>query len=62
MYPAMLILYPEAVAKEDTANASYTGTARVPSRRDRDDADAASDRGDSHRYGGEGIVADDEDD
>ncbi|KAJ3498707.1 hypothetical protein NLG97_g913 [Lecanicillium saksenae] len=53
----------EAVAKEDSARASYTGTARAPaSRRNRDEEDATSDRDDSHRYGGDGIVADDEDD
>lgn len=53
----------EAVAKEDSARASYTGTARAPpSRRDRAEEDATSDRDESHRYGGESIVADDEDD
>ncbi|KAM3508433.1 hypothetical protein MY11210_006747 [Beauveria gryllotalpidicola] len=53
----------EAVAKEDGAHASYTGTARAPpARRNQDPDDATSDRDESHRYGGDGIVADDEDD
>ncbi len=53
----------EAVAKEDSARASYTDTARAPpSRRDRAEEDATSDRDESQRYGGDGIVADDEDD
>ncbi|PQK11796.1 hypothetical protein BB8028_0003g04200 [Beauveria bassiana] len=53
----------EAVAKEDGANASYTGTAQAPpARRNQDHDEATSDRDESHRYGGDGIVADDEDD
>ncbi|KAM3533782.1 hypothetical protein MY4038_002985 [Beauveria bassiana] len=53
----------EAVAKEDGAHASYTGTAQAPpARRNQDHDEAASDRDESHRYGGDGIVADDEDD
>ncbi|ATY66705.1 transcription elongation factor, putative [Cordyceps militaris CM01] len=53
----------EAVAKEDSARAGYTGTAgATPSRRDREVEDATSDREESRRYGGEGIGADDEDD
>ncbi|XWW96648.1 hypothetical protein V2A60_004625 [Cordyceps javanica] len=53
----------EAVAKEDSARASYAGTARAAtSRRDREVENAASDRDGSHRYGGDGTVADDEDD
>lgn len=52
----------EAVAKEDSSNASYAGTGRVPSRRDRDEVHATIDRDDSHRYSGDGIVADDEED
>ncbi|OAA66216.1 hypothetical protein ISF_04054 [Cordyceps fumosorosea ARSEF 2679] len=50
----------EAVAKEDSARASYTGTARA-SRRDRDAEDATSDRDESRQYSGDGIVADDDD-
>ncbi|KAM0739195.1 hypothetical protein ACQRIT_006932 [Beauveria bassiana] len=53
----------EAVAKEDGAHASYTGTAQAPpARRNSDHDEATSDRDESHRYGGDGIVADDEDD
>ncbi|KAM3433429.1 hypothetical protein NHJ13734_006463 [Beauveria thailandica] len=53
----------EAVAKEDGAHASYTGTARAPpARRNQDPDEATSDRDESHRYGGDSIVADDEDD
>ncbi|OAR00539.1 hypothetical protein LLEC1_00500 [Akanthomyces lecanii] len=53
----------EAVAKEDSARASYTGTTKAPSsRRDGGEEDAISDRDEPHRYRGGGIVADDEDD